>query len=184
MKISSLLILIIGIFTGLFLGSRYYYMFPFYNKNSSASAIIYPTKGNQLTGNVKFTQEKNGVHVVATIQGLTPGKHGFHIHTYGDCGGENGTCAGDHFNPTNAPHGAPTDKNVHAGDLGNVIADENGNAEYDEINYNIALFGPRSILGRSIIVHADADDLHSQPTGNSGNRIGCGVIGISKQAIK
>lgn len=180
MKIHSLMILMIGILTGLLLGSSYYYLSPWHDTIASASTSIYPTPGNQVTGTAKFVQEKNGVHVIATIHGLTPGKHGFHIHKYGDCGGENGTCAGDHFNPTNAPHGAPTDKHVHVGDLGNVIADEHGTAVYDEINHHITLSGPHSIIGRSIIVHQDPDDLTSQPTGNSGNRIGCGVIGISK----
>jgi len=180
MKKASILFSIAGIFIGMLLGSYYYYLSPLHDTCSGASATVYPTKGNQITGAVQFTQEKKGVRVIATIQGLTPGKHGFHIHKYGNCGGDNGTCAGDHFNPTNAPHGAPTDTHVHAGDLGNVVADEQGNAFYNEINYHIALSGPHSILGRSVIIHQDEDDLRSQPTGNSGNRIGCGVIGISK----
>lgn len=183
MKIISFLMLLGSITVTLFLGSYYYYLFPIHDACFSASAIIYPTKGNKVTGTVTFTKEKKGVRVIAKIEGLTPGKHGFHIHKYGDCGGENGTCAGDHFNPTNAPHGAPTDKHVHAGDLGNVVADSTGKALYDEINYNIDLFGPYSVLGRSVIIHQDEDDLHSQPTGNSGDRIGCGVIGISKHSV-
>lgn len=181
MKITSALIFAISILISLFLGSFYYYLSPFYDRCSSAAAIIYPTPSNQVTGSVKFTQEKHGIHITATIHGLTPGKHGFHIHKYGDCGGQNGTCAGDHFNPTNAPHGSPSNTHVHAGDLGNVVADEHGTAIYDEINHHITLSGPHSIIGRSVIVHQDEDDLHSQPTGNSGNRIGCGVIGISKE---
>lgn len=180
MKIISLLIFIIAILLGLFLGSFYYYLFPFHDAPTLASTIIYPIQNNSISGNVNFTKEKNGIRIKGSMQGLTPGKHGFHIHKYGNCSGHNGTCAGDHFNPTNAPHGAPTDKNVHIGDLGNIIADEHGNAEYDEINYNIKLFGPHSIIGRSIIIHEQPDDLQSQPTGNAGNRIGCGVIGISK----
>ncbi|MCX5924598.1 MAG: superoxide dismutase family protein [Candidatus Dependentiae bacterium] len=180
MKILAVVVFVLSVCISLLFGSFYYYLFPFNNRISSASAVIYATKGNQITGSAQFTQEKKGVHVVATIHGLTEGKHGFHIHKYGNCGGDNGTCAGDHFNPTSAPHGAPTDTHVHVGDLGNVVADEHGNAVYDEINYHIALSGPHSIIGRSIIVHQDEDDLHSQPTGNSGNRIGCGVIGISK----
>lgn len=180
MKIWSALVCITGIVISFILGSYYYYLLPFCRITTSASAIVYPTTGNQVTGTVRFKEEETGVRITANIQGLTPGKHGFHIHKYGDCGGHNGTCAGDHFNPTNALHGAPTDKHVHAGDLGNLIANEHGNAQYDEMNYNIQLYGPHSILGRSVIVHADPDDLQSQPTGNSGNRIGCGVIGISK----
>jgi superoxide dismutase, Cu-Zn family len=180
MKIFSILIFIISILISLMLGSFYYYLFPFHDSTFSASAIVYPIKDNKVTGTVNFVQEQKGIRVTAHLQGLTPGKHGFHIHKFGNCGGDDGSCAGDHFNPTNAPHGAPTDKFVHVGDLGNLVADQNGNAEYNEINYNIALFGPHSILARSVIVHADPGDLHSQPTGNSGKRIGCGVIGINK----
>jgi Cu-Zn family superoxide dismutase len=180
MKIFSLLILITSVFVGILLGSFYYYLFPFHKTYSAACATIYPTKGNQITGTIQFKEAKNGIHIVATMQGLTQGKHGFHIHEYGDCSSHDAVCAGNHFNPTNAPHGAPTDCNVHIGDLGNITADEHGNAQYDEINSNIKLFGPHSIIGRSVIVHEQPDDLHSQPTGNSGNRIGCGVIGISK----
>lgn len=180
MKIFSILLFIASIIISFILGSFYYYVLPFHNTISSASAIIYPIKDNKITGVVNFVQEKKGIRITATIHGLTPGKHGFHIHRYGNCSGDDGTCAGDHFNPTNAPHGAPTDKCVHAGDLGNLVADQNGTAEYDQINYNITLSGPHSILARSVIVHADPDDLYSQPTGNSGKRIGCGVIGINK----
>lgn len=181
MKISFIISITISIFAGLLLGSYYYYLSPFYTPCYSASAIIYPTPGNTISGTVHFKQLKKGVHISASIHGLTPGEHGFHIHKYGNCSGQNGSCAGDHFNPTNAPHGSPTDRHVHAGDLGNVIADKDGNAIYDEINYNIALSGPRGILARSIIVHENPDDLHTQPTGNAGNRVGCGVIGISKE---
>ena len=180
MKTVTTILCILSIMIGFLLGSHYHYLLTWNATTCSALATVTPIKGNQVTGTVSFKKEEQGIRVTAQLQGLTPGKHGFHIHKYGNCGGENGTCAGDHFNPTNAPHGAPGDKHVHVGDLGNVIADEHGNAIYNEINYHIALSGPHSIIGRSIIIHQDPDDLHSQPTGNSGNRIGCGVIGISK----
>lgn len=180
MKIISTVLYIVTILASMMFGSFYYYIFPFHNKPTSASAVMYPTKGSQVTGLVQFIQQNDGVHVIARMQGLTPGKHGFHVHEYGECTSDDGMCTGDHFNPTKAPHGAPTDKNVHVGDFGNIVADQHGNATYDEINHHITLFGPHSIIGRGLIIHADEDDLHSQPTGNSGARISCGVIGISK----
>lgn len=180
MKKVLVLALLAGISAGVTFGSFYYYLFPFHSKASSALAIIRPTKGNKANGYVRFIQKKEGLFVSATLHGLTPGKHGFHVHEYGECSSDDGMCTGDHFNPTHALHGSPKDKNVHVGDLGNIVADEDGYAQYDEINHHMTLFGPRSIIGRGLIVHEDSDDLHSQPTGNSGKRIGCGVIGISK----
>ena len=87
-------------------------------------------------------------------------------------------CTKGHFNPTNQPHGGKNSEQRHVGDMGNVSADQNGNAVLDYIDTRIKINGPYGIIGRSIIVHADEDDLPSQPTGNSGARIGCGVIGI------
>src|SRR5690242_2379786 len=100
MKIVSTLLFIASIVISFVLGSYYYYLLPFHDTNKSASVIVYPTKGNQITGDVTFTQETKGVRIIANIQGLTQGKHGFHIHKYGNCGHDNATCAGDHFNPT------------------------------------------------------------------------------------
>lgn len=180
MKLISNLLFITSMLASLTLGSLYYYRFPLHNTPSSAAAVIYPTRGNKVTGIVRFIQKKEGIHVTAQITGLTEGKHGFHVHEYGECSSHDGMCTGDHFNPTNAPHGAPTNKIVHVGDLGNIVADKDGNASYNEINPHMTLFGPNSIIGRGLIIHADPDDLTSQPTGNSGKRIGCGVIGISK----
>jgi Cu-Zn family superoxide dismutase len=113
------------------------------------------------------------------VTGLTPGAHGFHVHEFGDCSMADGTCAGAHFNPTGAPHGGPDDARRHAGDLGNVKADESGKAIYKRVDKMLALNGPSSIIGRSIIVHAAPDDLKTQPSGNAGARVGCGVIGIA-----
>ena len=180
MKIVSTFLVLTSIITSFILGSYYYYLLPFYNTNTAAIAVIYPTQGNKVKGTVTCTKHSDGIHIVADLQGLTPGKHGFHVHELGDCSCDDGMCTGAHFNPTNAPHGSPTDAHVHVGDFGNIVADDNGNAHYDEINKHISLNGPHSIIGRSLIIHADPDDLTTQPTGNSGKRIGCGVIGISK----
>lgn len=146
-----------------------------------AIAVIYPTKGNSVTGIVTFETKPDGTHIHAELHGLTPGKHGFHIHELGDCSCDDGMCTQGHFNPTNQPHAGLDSPNRHSGDLGNIIADEQGNATLSIINQQIRLNGPYSIVGRSIIVHADEDDLVSQPSGNAGDRIGCGVIGIAEE---
>ncbi|MBM17589.1 MAG: superoxide dismutase [Epsilonproteobacteria bacterium] len=169
----------ISLIISFLLGSLYYYHIPLHTKPTAAVAIIQPTKGNQVSGVVRFTQEKEGIRVVAKLTGLSEGKHGFHVHEYGECTSVDGMCTGDHFNPTDAPHGHPDNDFVHVGDLGNIIANQHGEAHYDAINKHMTFFGPKCIIGRGLIVHADPDDLQTQPTGNSGKRIGCGVIGIA-----
>lgn len=145
-----------------------------------AVAVLHPTQGNSATGVVTFTQVAAGVHITAQIEGLTPGKHGFHIHQFGDCSGADGKTAGGHFNPKGHPHGAPAVAKRHVGDLGNVEADDKGMAKVDHVDTHARFTGPASILGRGVIVHAKADDLKSQPTGAAGSRVACGVIGVAK----
>lgn len=146
-----------------------------------AVCILYPTAGNSVSGVITFTQTPDGVLVSGDVKGLTPGKHGFHIHACGDCTAPDGTSAGGHFNPTNMPHGAPTDAKRHVGDMGNIVADASGNAHVEYVDKVIQLNGPLSILGRGVIVHQGADDLKTQPTGNAGARVACGVIGVAKK---
>lgn len=145
-----------------------------------AVAVLHPTQGNDVSGIVSFAQTDKGVRVVADVEGLTPGEHGFHIHQYGDCSAPDGTSAGGHYNPEDKPHGAPGDTERHVGDLGNIQADENGKAHLEMTDRVISLRGPHSIVGLAVIVHAGADDLTSQPTGNAGPRVACGVIGVAK----
>lgn len=144
-----------------------------------AIARIYPLKDNQIRGIVVFTKVPDGIRIVADVDGLTPGEHGFHIHEFGECKGD-GASAGAHFNPTKKPHGGPTNPERHAGDMGNLVADENGHAHYERVDQVIAFEGTNSILGRSVIVHADRDDYVTQPTGASGAKIGCGIIEATK----
>jgi superoxide dismutase, Cu-Zn family len=145
-------------------------------KIKEAVAYLKPTKGNKVQGTVTFTKVPGGIRVVADIEGLSPGRHGFHIHEHGDCEGEEAAAAGAHFNPANSEHGSPDSEKRHVGDLGNLIADESGHAHYDKIDRVISFQGPNSIIGRSVIVHADEDDLTTQPAGASGAKISCGVI--------
>ncbi len=124
-------------------------------------------------------QVKNGVRVVGRIEGLAPNSvHGFHIHENGDCSAPDASSAGEHFNPTKEPHGAlgRTDTS-HLGDLGNISADETGVATVERtVNELKVNKGKDQILGHSLILHEKADDLKTQPSGASGDRIACGVI--------
>lgn len=142
-----------------------------------AVAEVRPLGDHKISGKVTFKQTDDGVEVVAELNGLQPGEHGFHIHEFGDCSMADGKCAGAHFNPANQPHGGPDDAHRHVGDLGNIKADGQGHATYKRVDKMIALNGPRSIIGRAVIVHAEKDDFKS--VASAGARIGCGVIGIA-----
>lgn len=145
-----------------------------------AICVLYPTESNQVHGTVSFLQTKNGVKITANLSGLSEGVHGFHIHQFGDCSADNGTSAGGHFNPEGHEHGSLTGEISHIGDLGNITANADGIAYLEFTTNKLVLSGNESIIGRSIIIHDKADDLTSQPTGNAGSRVACGVIGIAK----
>jgi Cu-Zn family superoxide dismutase len=143
-----------------------------------ATAALQPTTGSKAFGEATFEQEGSGVHVLVNAQGLKPGQeHGFHIHEAGDCSSGDGMSAKGHFNPQGKPHGNPASGEHHAGDLPALKADEHGHAKLDAVVQGITVApGPNSIVGRGLIIHADPDDYTTQPTGNSGSRIACGVI--------
>ncbi|XP_057331795.1 uncharacterized protein LOC130671743 [Microplitis mediator] len=139
---------------------------------------------NYVTGTIKLVQRGYGpVVLTGTITGLAPGKHGFHVHEFGNLT-EGCASTGEHYNPTNQTHGAPTDFIRHNGDLGNIIANADGVANIYIVDSVISLTGPYSIIGRAFVVHLGADDYgrggtHESCTGgNSGQRASCGVIGI------
>lgn len=147
-------------------------------------ALIRPVGDSKVKGTVLFEKTAEGIKITAKVGGLTPdSSHGFHIHEFGDLGSEDATSAGGHFNPDSHPHGKPDTEPRHAGDLGELKADGDGNANQVITVRNIVLgHGSNGILGRAVIVHAKPDD-GSQPSGNAGERIGAGVIGISKDAM-
>ncbi|MGI8437399.1 MAG: superoxide dismutase family protein [Chthoniobacterales bacterium] len=147
---------------------------------SKAIAVLHPTQGSQVKGTVTFTKSGAEIKIVADVSGLTPGKHGFHIHEFGDCSSPDGKSAGGHFNPTNHPHAGHDVAQRHEGDMGNLTADAAGKAHLELTDKMMTMSGERSIIGRGLIVHAKADDLKSQPTGDAGARVACGVIGIAK----
>lgn len=143
--------------------------------------VVHPTEGNEANGVVRFLNEEGGVRVVAEINGLEANSnHGFHIHQFGDCTAPDGTSAGGHFNPQDNPHAGPTDSQRHVGDLGNLASDEDGLAELNFLDTVISFEGVNNILGRGVVVHAGQDDLESQPTGDAGARLACGVIGVAQ----
>lgn len=143
-----------------------------------ATAVMESKSGSSAAGVVSFQEQRDGrVMVQAHLTGLTPNStHGFHVHEVGDCSAPDGSSAGGHFNPEKATHGGPSDHARHAGDLGNIVADAAGVATLAWTDRHFKLSGKNSVVGRAVIVHAQADDLKTQPTGNAGARIACGVI--------
>jgi len=143
-----------------------------------ANAQLQPTKGNKTFGEATFEQVGDKVRVVIFVQGLKPGQeHGLHIHEAGDCSSGDGMSAKGHFNPLGKPHGHPSSMERHAGDLPALKANKEGRANV-QITLDVITVtpGPTSVIGRGLIVHADPDDYKTQPTGNAGARIACGVI--------
>jgi Cu-Zn family superoxide dismutase len=143
-----------------------------------ATAGLQPTTGNKTIGEATFEQAGDKVRVVVFAQGLKPGAvHGFHIHEAGDCSSGDGMSAKGHFNPHGKPHGNPASADRHAGDLPSLQADKGGRAKLDVTLDGVTITpGPSSVVGRGLIIHADPDDYKTQPTGNAGARIACGVI--------
>lgn len=143
-----------------------------------AEAKINPTEGNSVSGVVSFQQMGGKMFVRADVAGLAPGPHGFHIHEKGDCSAADGSSAGGHFNPTAKGHGYPLHAAHHAGDLPQLAANAKGEA-WVEVTLDSLSIGDGAaadIVGKAVIVHANADDYMSQPAGNSGPRVACGVI--------
>ncbi|MCL7715779.1 superoxide dismutase family protein [Stenotrophomonas mori] len=145
-----------------------------------ASARLEPTKDSAVAGTVTFSIVDGKLRASGDLSGLAPGsEHGFHIHEKGDCSAPDGTSAGGHFNPGGSDHGSIEADVHHGGDMPNIVADAQGNAHVDgpvSSNVNAGKGDDFDIIGRGLIVHADPDDYHSQPTGNAGARLACAVI--------
>jgi Cu-Zn family superoxide dismutase len=143
-----------------------------------ARATLESKSGSTVAGTVDFTERGDKVIVTTRVSGLQPNTvHGFHVHEKGDCSAPDAMSAGGHFNPDSKPHAGPMDSMHHAGDMGNLTSDGNGEAnvsiEMDTIRVDDSQHG---ILNRAVVIHANPDDFKTQPTGNSGGRVACGVI--------
>ena len=154
-------------------------------KEYYAISILKEDSNSGVNGLTKFYQKAgNPTKIITRISGLKAGKHGFHVHEFGNLT-EGCKTAGAHYNPFNKTHGGPNDEERHVGDMGNVEADGKNDTVYEIEDPIIQLSGEQSIIGRAIVVHADEDDLgrkgfeDSKTTGHAGARLACGVIGIS-----
>lgn len=148
--------------------------------DSKAVAEIVSKSGSRVSGWVSFEKVAGGTLVRAEVKGLKAGgEHGFHVHEFGDCSAADAGSAGSHFNPTQKPHGGSAGDMRHTGDLENLKADKKGVAKYER-TFAEGTLPVTMITGRSVLVHEKIDDLKTQPSGDSGKRIGCGVIGVGK----
>ncbi|MEY2933974.1 MAG: hypothetical protein RL033_4723 [Pseudomonadota bacterium] len=143
----------------------------------SVETIFQSKSGSKLAGKATLSETAEGVKVVISLDGVSPGDHGSHVHEKGDCSAPDAASAGGHFNPATNPHALPTGTPRHLGDLGNIVvaADGKGTLEIVAPGANLKEGDPNSFLGRAIIVHEKKDD-GGQPTGNAGGRIGCAEI--------
>ncbi|MDQ3232526.1 MAG: superoxide dismutase family protein [Pseudobdellovibrionaceae bacterium] len=143
-------------------------------------AVLEAKSSSTIAGNVLFSTIPNGIKVVVNMTGGTPGRHGIHIHEKGDCSAADASSAGGHFNPTDSQHSGPDHDVRHAGDLGNILVEEDGTGLLVVEIGNLTGFSEwNAIRGKSVVIHEKADDLKTQPAGDSGKRMACGVIRVS-----
>ena len=150
-----------------------------------ATASLEAKSGSSVRGTVSFSETMmdgaDAVQVTVNASNVPSGLHGFHVHEFGDCSAADASSAGGHFNPTNEAHGGPNSDPSHAGDFGNVAADESNRVSATYVLRGVNLgTGPNSIVGKAIILHEKPDDLVTQPTGNAGGRIACGIITLNR----
>ena len=150
-------------------------------KVESASATLASADDPKLSGTVTFTQLPDAVRVVVDVSGVDkPGPHGIHLHENGRCehdpAGKHYTSAGGHFNPTAAQHACRESTTHHAGDFGNIEIKPDGTGHLTVVTSMLSLQGPNSPVGKAVILHTGEDDCKTQPTGNSGGRLACGVV--------
>lgn len=153
---------------------------------AQARVQLQPVQDSGVSGELKFDPGGGAVRLHGTIEGLAPGSvHGFHLHETGDCSAPDATSAGGHFNPEQMQHGDRTTPGPHhAGDMPNLTAGDGGTAAVDVRLEGLTIGdgGSHDVVGRAVIVHAQADDYATQPTGNAGARIACGVVELSQPA--
>jgi superoxide dismutase, Cu-Zn family len=153
-------------------------------EGTKAVCVLQPVGKSGVSGTIVFDESAGRVHISGKISGLTPGKHAFHVHQFGDVTDEaKGLSAGGHFNPHNMPHGAPEARSRHVGDLGNITAESDGTANVDQYDTVIEFSGANNIIGHSLVVHAKPDTFE-QPVGNAGDRVAVGVIGWANPKTK
>ncbi len=147
-------------------------------KHRDSTVTLESRSGSTISGTMKITEHRGEVRLRGSIHGLEIySEHGFHIHEKGDCSAADASSAGGHFNPGGTAHGAANAAIHHAGDLPSLRADAHGVASIDTVISGVTLGeGPTSIKGRSLVVHGKADDYTTQPSGNSGPRVACGMI--------
>jgi len=146
---------------------------------TGAQAVLGATAGNKAEGTLSIALESDGLRIRGDLSGLDPAsEHGFHVHENGDCSAPDASSAGGHFNPQGKQHGKPGSDQHHAGDMFNIMADAQGLAKVDSLVTGVVLGGGGDIdvLGKAIVLHKKADDYMTQPSGDSGDRIACGVI--------
>ncbi len=145
---------------------------------AQAKATIEPRSGSNVRGWATFTERSTGgVAVVVHIENALPGTHGLHLHEKGDCSAPDASSAGGHFNPGGMPHAGPADMQRHAGDFGNITIESNGTGHLELVSDLLTVRpGPNSVVGRAVVFHEKVDDLKTQPTGNAGGRLACGVV--------
>lgn len=141
-----------------------------------AQAVLKSVKGQNIKGMIHFTEEGGVMKIETMVDNLKSGPHGFHIHENGDCSAADFATAGGHFNPHGTKHGSKDSMERHVGDFGNLTADNKRKAYTTLTVPGLSLTGSHGIIGKAVIIHKDKDDLKSQPTGNAGGRIACGVI--------
>lgn len=149
----------------------------------AATVVLAPASGSLVSGRLNAAPMGNGVHFTGEIGGLGKGStHAIHIHEKGDCSAADASSAGGHFNPAAKPHGKVESSNHHAGDMNNIVADRDGVAQVSVHAAGVSLGGRsrNDIAGRAVVVHAAPDDYTSQPAGNAGARVACGIITVQR----
>lgn len=145
--------------------------------SQEATANLESRSNSNTTGTATFTEDGDSVELVLEVSGATPGKHGAHIHQNGDCSAADASSAGGHWNPAGHSHGG-TSGDHHLGDLGNIEVGQDGKGKLtlSKKDWKIGDGSTGDVVGKAVVIHGGEDDLQTDPAGNSGPRVACGVI--------